>query len=153
MEMKMTLSIRPAAPDDMEQVHEMIGLLARHHGDAPTISPQDLRHQIFELQLGRILVAAEEEGLVGYALILDRPNMVTGRVGHEVNHLFVVEWRRKAGIGRTLIAAAKEVSKACAAESLMIRTDPENLGAQRAYRDMGLQELPLAGPRFRIDLG
>ena len=149
----MTLNIRPAVPDDMPQVLGMMSELARHHGDEATISPEMLHQQIFDQGRGRIVVAAEEEGLVGYALLLTRPNLVTGGVGHDINHLFVVEWRRKAGIGKALIAALQRVSRGEGAEFLTISAHRENLGAQRAYRDMGLEEMPLFGPRFRVGLG
>jgi ribosomal protein S18 acetylase RimI-like enzyme len=148
----MTLMIREAVPDDLREVHEMIGLLARHHGEDVKISLETLHRQVFDLGVGRIWVAAEEEGLVGYALVLARPNLVTGGAGHEVNHLFVMEWRRRAGIGRALIAAARGHSQGAGAEFLVIGTHPENLGAQRAYRDMGFEELT-SGPRFKIALG
>ncbi len=149
----MTLNIRQAVPDDIPQVLGMMAELARHHGDEATISREMLHHQIFDLGRGRIVVAGEEEGLVGYALLLARPNLVTGGVGHDINHLFVVEWRRKAGIGRALIAAVQEVSRGEGAEVLMISAHRENLGAQTAYRDMGLEEMPLFGPRFKVGLG
>ena len=149
----MTLNIREAVPDDLHQVHEMIGLLARHHGDEPKISPQTLYRQVFDLGLGRLWVAAEEEGLVGYAQVLVRPDLVTGGVGHDLNHLFVMEWRRRAGIGRRLIDAVRSHSRAEGAEFLVIGTHRENLGAQRAYRDMGLEELAQGGPRFKVALG
>ena len=116
------------------------------------ISLQTLHRQVFEMGLGRVWVAAEEEGLVGYALVLTRPNLVTGGVGHDINHLFVMEWRRKAGIGRALIAAARQAAQAEGAEVLMIGTHWKNLGAQDAYRDMGLEEVTF-GPRFKIALG
>jgi GNAT superfamily N-acetyltransferase len=148
----MTLMIRQAVPDDLPEVHEMIGLLARHHDDEPKISLETLRRQVLDLRLGRVWVAAEEEGLVGYALLLVRPNLVTGGVGHDLNHLFVREWRRRAGIGRALIAAVRAHSLAEGAEVLMIGTHWKNLGAQRAYRDMGLEEITF-GPRFKIALG
>ena len=144
----MTPTIRDATPSDMVQVHEMIGHLARHHGDEIKITVEELQLQIFYLRRGRILVAAEEDGLVGHALILERPNLVTGSAAHEINHLFVVEWRRRAGIGRALIAAAQRLS--AEAEALLIGTHPDNLGAQRAYRDMGMEELPASGPRFKV---
>ena len=146
------LIIREATLGDLPQVHQMIGLLARHHGDEAVIALDTLRRQIFEDGLGHLVVAGEEEGLVGYALLLARPNLVTGGLGHDINHLFVVEWRRKAGIGRALIAALRAVSVAAGAEYLMIGTHPENLGAQRAYRQMGLAELPMPGPRFKVEL-
>ena len=148
----MTLMIRQAVPDDLPQVHEMIGLLARHHGDEPQISLETLRRQVCDLGLARVWVAAEEEGLVGYALVLTRPNLVTGGVGHDLNHLFVREWRRRAGIGRTLIDAVRTFSLAERAETQMIGTHWKNPGAQTAYRDMGLEEVAF-GPRFRVALG
>lgn len=147
----MTLMIREAVPDDLAQVHEMIGLLARHHGDDPTISLETLRRQVCDLGLARVWVAGEEEGLVGYALVVSRPNLVTGGAGHDINHLFVVEWRRKAGIGRALIAAARKAALEDGAELRTIGTHWKNLGAQTAYRDMGLEEVTY-GPRFKVAL-
>jgi len=148
----MTLMIRQAVPGDLPQVHDMIGLLARHHGDVPQISVETLHRQVFELGLGRLWVVAEEEGLIGYALLLVRPNLVTGGAGHDLNHLFVHEWRRRAGIGKALISAVRAYSLAEGAEFLVIGTQRENLGAQSAYREMGLEELPASGPRFKIAL-
>lgn len=148
----MTLNIRPAVPDDLPHVLAMMAELARHHGEAATISLAELHNQIVKERKARVLVAAEEEGLVGYALLIDRPNLVTGGVGHFINHLFVVEWRRRAGIGRALITAARQAAQGGRAEHLTIGTHPENLGAQRAYRGMGLEELPLFGPTFKVAL-
>jgi GNAT superfamily N-acetyltransferase len=150
-EREMTLNIREAVPDDLAQVHEMIGLLARHHGDEALISLETLQRQVCDLGLARVFVAGEVEGLVGYALVLRRPNLVTGGVGHDINHLFVMEWRRKAGIGRALISLARSVALAEGSEMLTIGTHWKNLGAQRAYRDMGLEEVTY-GPRFKVAL-
>ena len=147
----MTLIIREATLGDLPQVHDMVGLLALHHGDTPSIAIETLRRQIFEDEIGHLVVAGEEEGLVGYALLLPRPNIVTGGRGHEINHLFVVEWRRRAGIGKALIVALRAVSLAQGAEYLVIGTHPDNHAAQRAYRQMGLEELPV-GPRFKVAL-
>ena len=142
--------IRDAVPADLPHVHEMMGLLAQHHGEDRSISLTDLQAQVSRHR-ARILVAAEAEGLVGYALILTRPNLVTGGEAHDINHLFVVEWRRRAGIGRALIAAAREVCRSAGAEMLVIGTHWANLGAQSAYRDMGLEEVQY-GPRFLVPL-
>lgn len=147
----MTLNIRPAVPDDIGQVHAMMGDLARHHGDTLTTTAESLLDRIFVKRQASILVVAEEEGLVGYAMIVARPNLVTGGVRHEIEHLFIMEWRRRAGLGRAMIAAARQISRDAEAEVLMIGTYRENLGAQTAYRDMGLQEVQY-GPRFKVEL-
>ena len=74
----MTLMIRDAVPDDLGQVQGMMGDLARHHGDEATITLAGLHTQVFVQRRGRVLVAAAEEGLVGFALILARPNIISG---------------------------------------------------------------------------
>ena len=148
----MTLNIRTAVPDDMATVHMMLSLLARHHGDEAKISIAELNRQTFDLRKGRILVAAEEQELLGYALLLAFPNMVTGKSRFEVEHVFVMEWRRRIGIGRALINAARVIAQSEGAECLRIGTHADNFGAQQAYRDMGFVQMPQAGPRFNIPL-
>ena len=77
---------------------------------------------------------------------------MTGGAGHDINHLLSAEWRRRAGIGRALIAAAHQISRDVGAEFLTIGTQAGNLGAQSAYRAMGLEELAASGPRFAVAL-
>ena len=64
------LIIRQATPGDLPQVHQMIGLLARHHGDEATISLEALRRQVFDDAVGYLVVAGEEEGLVFMGVLL-----------------------------------------------------------------------------------
>ena len=148
----MTLTIRQATSHDIPEIRKMMDLLARHHGEMASISETDLQRQVFDLGRGRMVVAAEEEGLVGYALLEGSPNLLTGGMGYVIKHLFVVEWRRRAGIGRALIAALRALCRAEGAEGLMIGTHRDNQGAARAYRDMGLEEVAF-GPRFKVALG
>jgi hypothetical protein len=96
---QMTPMIRPAVPDDLPQVHQMIGLLARHPGTPPAPSLPMLHRQTFDLGLTRIWVAAEPEGLVGCAVLRQAE-------GQDPVQVYVHEWRRRAGIGRALTAAA-----------------------------------------------
>lgn len=146
----MTPIIRLALRQDIPIVHDMIGQLARFHGDDPTISPLVLERLLFDQMQGRVWLAQVAGVPVGYALVLERANLVTGGMGHDINHLFVVEAHRAKGVGRALIAAVRAASED--AEFLVIGTHPANLGAQAAYRAMGLEEAPLSGPRFRIRL-
>ncbi len=148
----MTLTIREATRHDIPEIRKMMDLLARHHGEAASISEAELQRQVFDLGRGQMVVAAEDEGLVGYALLEGHPNLLTGIMSFGIKHLFVVEWRRRAGIGRALIAALRGLCVAEGAEGLSIGTHRDNQGAQTAYRDMGLEEVSL-GPRFKIALG
>ena len=148
----MPVTIRPAHPRDLAEVHAMIGQLARHHGDEPRIALAQLQQQIFTDQRARVLVAAGAGVLAGYALILPRPNLVTGGAGWDINHLFVRKPLRGQGIGRALIAAVTALARAEGAEILLIGTHATNLGAQAAYLAMGLPQLPAPGPRFQVAL-
>ena len=89
-------------------------------------------------------------GLVGYALILARPDVVSGGAGFDIHHLFDAEWRRRAGICRALIAAARGLGLAAGAECLTISALLDNQGAVAACRAMGLEELPWHGVRFKV---
>lgn len=148
----MSVTIRPAEPRDLAEVHVLIGQLARHHGDEPRISQSQLQQQIFNEQRGRVLVAEGAGVLAGYALILPRPNLVTGGAGWDINHLFVRKPLRGQGIGRALIAAVAALAREEGAEILLIGTQSANLGAQAAYLAMGLPQLPASGPRFQVAL-
>jgi GNAT superfamily N-acetyltransferase len=148
----MSVTIRPIEPRDLAEVHVLIGQLARHHGDEPRISLAQLQHQIFTEQRGHVLVAEGAGVLAGYALILPRPNLVTGGAGWDINHLFVRKPLRGQGIGRALIVAAAALARDAGAEILLIGTQAANLEAQAAYLAMGLPQLPMAGPRFQVAL-
>lgn len=92
-------ALRPAVPDDLPAVLQMA------EGPMRDLDAETLRARIFDLGLARLWVAAEPEGLVGYALVLVRPNLGSGPAAWELAHLCVHEWRRGAGIGARLLAA------------------------------------------------
>ncbi len=146
-------TIREAVPDDLPQVHRMLALLNRQPGDIPLMSLEALHHQTFDLDQARIWVAAEPEGLVGCALVLRRRNRVTGRIGHELIQIFVDEWRRHAGIGRALVAAAQARARAEAADFRMADAHPARTGPGSAERTTGPEDSTPPGPQLRIALG
>ena len=148
----MPITIRPVEARDLGEVHSMIGQLARHHGDVPRISSAQVQQQVLDEARARVLVAEGAGVLAGYALILRRPNLVTGGVGWDINHLFVRAPLRGQGIGRALITAVAALARAEGAEMLLIGALASNLGAQAAYHAMGLPQLPAAGPRFQVAL-
>jgi GNAT superfamily N-acetyltransferase len=116
----MTIHIRDAVPDDLGEVLDMMGEMARANRAVARLSPEALARQIADSRLGRVLVAAEAEGLIGYALILAWPDPHSGGTVHELTHLFVREWRRRSGIGRALIAAAQGAARAEGVETLIL---------------------------------
>lgn len=116
----MTTHIRDAVPGDIGEVLHMMDELARVNRAVAQLSEEALTRQITDPRLGRVLVAAEAEGLLGYALILAWPDPQSGGMVHEVTHLFVREWRRRGGIGRALIAAARAAARADGVGTLIL---------------------------------
>lgn len=150
------VTIRLAAPEHLPEVHRMLIALAAHHGDQASITPQVLRRIALQGPGARLIVATLDDSPlrhpVGYALMLLRPNMVTGEQTYVIDHLFVQEPLRRHGIGRALIDGARKLAQEEGRSGLIIGTHPENDGAALAYRAMGLTELPQGGPRFAVAL-
>lgn len=142
--------IRLAMREDLSELHAMIGALAAQHGDVATISPEALDRIALRGAGVRVLVAGPAGAAVGYALLLLRQNMVTGVPSYEVNHLFVRPAHRRRGIGRALVEAARELTVSEGRSHLSITASAANEAAATAYRAMGLEEQPQAGPRFRV---
>lgn len=150
------VTIRLAAPEHLPEVHRMLIALAAHHGDQATITPDALRRIALQGPGARLIVATLDDSPVrhpvGYALLLLRPNMVTGGQSYVIDHLFVQEPLRHQGIGRALIDGAKVLARDEGRTGLVIGTHPENDAAAIAYRAMGLAELPASGPRFAVEI-
>lgn len=150
------VTIQLAAPEHLPEVHRMLIALAHHHGDEATITPDVLRRIALQGPGARLIVATLNDSPlrhpVGYALLLLRPNTITGRHYYVMDHLFVQQPLRRQGIGKALIAGAKKLALDEGRAGLVIGTHPENDGAALAYRAMGLAELPASGPRFAVEL-
>ena len=150
------VTIRLAAPEHLPEVHRMLIALAAHHGDEATITPEVLRRIALQGPGARLIVATLDDSPlrhpVGYALLLLRPNLVTGTQSYIIDHLFVQQPLRHQGIGRALIEGAKKLAVEEGRDGLTIGTHPENDAAIVAYRAMGLAELPATGPRFAVEL-
>ena len=90
-------SIRPARPDDLPEVYEILRDAERDEGYQPpqlAAPPAFLRH---ELETGTILVAESSGRLVGFTVFLRR-----GPVGY-LAELFVRRERQSAGLGKDLL--------------------------------------------------
>ena len=62
----MQVHIRAAVPDDLPQVHEMMGLLAGHHGEDRSISLTDLQAQVGSAPIGPTLARSQPTAAWGW---------------------------------------------------------------------------------------
>lgn len=153
---ELACTIRLAAPEHLPEIHRMLIALAACHGDQATITPDALRRIALQGPGARLIVATLDDSPlrhpVGYALMLLRPNLITGTQGYVIDQLFVQQPLRHQGLGRALISGARKLAIEEGRSGLTIGAHPENDGAILAYRAMGLAELPAIGPRFAIEL-
>lgn len=146
------LKISQVTARDIPDLLAMIRKLCAYHGDTCMMGLADTQAWFVDGPLLG-LIARRDEKPVGYAALEThwRPMHAGNLI--DIAHLFVDESYRGQGIGKALIAKARDVAMEAAACRLVIGTSPDNPSAAAAYRAMGLSEITLApGPRFEITL-
>ncbi|MBL4768127.1 MAG: GNAT family N-acetyltransferase [Rhodobacteraceae bacterium] len=148
-----SISIRPAQPDDLQRLHEMIQALAYFHGDLPRLTLQTLEQVLFTPTPAMFALVAEKNAkLVGYVVLYPLFQLHFDRRGLELHHMFVDENSRGQGVGRMLIHASVVHAKSCECNYLSAGTHPDNIAAQDIYLANGFKAASSAGPRFRLQL-
>lgn len=144
------LTIRPATPEDLPEVHRMLVALAAQHGEQTAITPRMLERIALQGRAARLLVALRPDSPqrhpVGFAMMLVTRNMVAGADWGFVEQLYVQTPDRGRGIGRALIAAARGEAAASGCEGVTVSTRPETDGSALVYRALGLGQFPPAAP-------
>jgi GNAT superfamily N-acetyltransferase len=148
------VTVRLARAEDLPEVHRMLIALAARHGDAATITPRVLNRIALEGRAARLVVALRADSPqrhpVGYALMLVGRNMVAGADWGFVEQLYVQEPDRKRGIGRALLAAARDAAGQAGCEGVTVSSRPETDGSALAWRALGL-DLSDPEPRFAAE--
>lgn len=142
-----------AQPKHLADIHSLICALSAFHDDEATITTAQLEAALFGPNAQALaLIATQNTTIIGYAGLTQTITLHTGRARIDIHHLYIADGHRNKGIGKALIAAAKDHAITQNAQGLSIGTDPNNLTAQAAYRGMGLKEITGTGPRFWIPL-
>lgn len=147
------VTIRLATPDDLPETHRMLIALAARTGAQVRITPPVLARIALEGRAARLLVAQRTDSPqrhpVGFALLLVGRNMVAGADWGFVEQLYVQEPDRKRGIGRALLAAARQMAARAGCQGVTISLQPEIDGSALVWRALGL-DLSEA-PRFAAE--
>ena len=111
--------VRPASPDDVEQIYTFIGELAEYERapDQVTGTPDLLRTALFGPHPSAEALIAELDGVAaGFALFHGSFSTWECRPGIWLEDLFVPERFRRAGVGRRLLQrlAALTMERGCA---------------------------------------
>lgn len=145
--------IRHARPADSPRLVQMIGHLAAHHGDSPTLTHDDLQRDLFSTPPWiSVLVADCGDTLIGYAAMCGLIQLQSGTRGMDLHHLFTDATYRGQGVGRHLVDACKIAAIRSSCRYLSTSTQPENHAAQQFYISQGFTRKAGQPPRFTIRL-
>ena len=148
------VTTRLATPEDLPEVHRMLIALAAQAGAPATITPRVLSRIALEGRAARLLVALRPDSPqrhpVGYVLLLMGRNMVAGADWGVIEQVYVQEPDRRRGIGRALVAAARDEAAKAGCEGVTVSSRPETGGPALAWRAQGL-DLPDPEPRYAAE--
>ena len=148
----MTLSVRVADPTDAAAIARLRsaanGRLGRLHGDGPWGSRVSERLVLAGMRAGRVLVALDASGPIGTLRLQQkkpwaiRPELFTvvRRPLHLVD-MAVSPDRQGQGIGRRMLAAAREVAGAWPADAIRLDAWDGPAGAGGFYARCGYREV------------
>lgn len=137
--------IRPATPDDLPDLLDMVTALAAHHGDPCRATLDSLTRDLMGGDWARALIAPQ-----GYATLIPRASLQNGTRGMDMHHLFVRPAARGTGLGRALVTACIDHCRTIGCTFLLVGTHPDNTRAQSFYRALGFQ--PREGRRAEFML-
>lgn len=148
------VTIRAARAGDLQQILDMIALHAAGHGDTARIAAADLDRDLFSERPWIAALVAEAHGrLIGYALLVPLYRALEGMRGMDLHQLFVREDHRGHGIGRHLVARAREHARLSGCGYLSVGAATGNFRAHRFYEDLNFRAGPVTGMRYVQSLG
>ena len=133
----MTLTIRPAGPDDAPEVAAMVREIAAHEDQSAHVHvDEELWRSLLARSDVTVLLAERDGAAVGYVSAVRRLHLWTGGDVLALDDLYVRPGNRDGGVGRRLMRALAAVA---APERLLITwgVEPDNVDAQRFYRRLG----------------
>ncbi len=146
------MQVRLITPADIPALLPMVQALAAHHGDAPMADATSLARDLFGAPQWAQGLLAEEEGTIGYALLLPLMRAHLGQRGMDIHHLFVAERARGRGIGTLLLNAARAHAVTLGCSYLTVSTQEQNAEARDFYVQNGFFTAPPSPWRLAMDL-
>ncbi|RJG57747.1 GNAT family N-acetyltransferase [Sphingobium terrigena] len=109
----MTLTIRPATPDDLDAIVRFIHALAEYEKLAHAVKadPATLARYLFGPRpMAEVLIAESDGAAIGFALFFHNFSTFEGRPGIYLEDLFVQPEARGIGAGRALLARLAQMA-------------------------------------------
>ena len=131
------IEVRPAAPDELAEPLTLLEVFLRIGEPVPLPFVQQLKVAVERGDL-EVLVARAQPGveLVGVAVVAFRPNLSAGAPFGSIEELYVSQDARHQGVGRALLDAVGERSRARGVSYVEVQTNDE---AAVFYRASGYE--------------
>lgn len=140
----MTLTIRPATPDDLDAIVGFIHALAAYEklSHAVKADPATLARYLFGPRpMAEVLVAESDGAAIGFALFFHNFSTFEGRPGLYLEDLFVQPDARGMGAGRALLARLAQIALDRDCARLEWSVLDWNAPAIAVYRAIGAQPM------------
>lgn len=135
----MDLIIRPAQSEDHTAIASLIAELAASTGETTPITVEYVR-QYLEFPGSDILVAAENQQIVGLLSYSLRPNLFHAGNSCSIEELIVAQPFRSRGIGGALLEELLHWLSDQDCVEVSVTTMPDNQGAIAFYKSHGLTD-------------
>lgn len=133
----MEIAIRAAKIGDEDDIVSLIHQLAESAGEASPLKA-DYLATYWRAPGSRILLAEVDSQIAGLLSYSVRPDLYHAGDSAYIENLVVADGWRGKGIGSALMKAALAEIEAAGCAEVSIATMPDNDGAQRLYRSLGL---------------
>ena len=146
--------IREANADDADGIYGLAEELALAVADTHP-EPEAVRERLMELleePRARVLVAENEEGLVGAASLWIKPDLAHGDTVIEVPMLVVGANSRYQGLGKRFMAEVRKIAAENGATLIELVATRDNQTAQAFYRSLGFVEADVVSLEFLGDM-
>jgi ribosomal protein S18 acetylase RimI-like enzyme len=142
--------VREARTGDAAEIHGLAGELAEAVGDAPPAEDavRARLEELLEEPRARVLVAENDDGVVGAVSVWIKPDLAHGDAVVEVPMLVVAEDHRRTGVGRLLMEEVRNVASENDAGLIELVTTTANVVAREFYRSLGFVEADVVALEF-----
>lgn len=146
--------LREATAKDAPGIHALAAELAETVGDARP-DPKAVRARLLELleePRARVIIAENEEEILGAASLWIKPDLAHGDTVVEVPMLVVAEVSRRGGVGRLLMGEVRKTAAENGADLIELVATTSNVTAREFYRALGFVEADVVALEFVGDV-
>lgn len=149
----MTMHIEAATEVDVPALSKLLAVLFAQEAEFtpnPEIQRRGLQRIITNREVGIVLVAKEDETVLGMVILLYTVSTALGERVALLEDMVVFPEARGARVGSHLLKRAVAVAEAAGCQRITLLTDQQNLSAQHFYKRHGFT--PSSMVPMRLDL-